>query len=182
MGERKRTMRASLVRAMTNRVRTAAHPRPGMTLRSPMMAQQYRFNQQAAMESHKFDDLDAHRRRLIYRSKQRGWLELGIMLGEWSSANLARMTPTELEEYENILDLENPDLFKWLTLQEPVPDDLQGPVFAQLINHMNDDKMSMAAAETRTTEEWSSRKWWTEEISDEMKENQAKRDAARAEG
>merc|ERR1711959_41589 len=66
-------------------------------------------SQQGAAESHKFDPLDAHRRRLIYRSKQRGWLELDIIMGDWSSNNLAAMTK------------ENPDMFKWLTGQIPVP-------------------------------------------------------------
>ena len=42
-----------------------------------------RWNQQAAAESHLFDDNDALRRRLLYRSKQRGWLEMDIMLGGW---------------------------------------------------------------------------------------------------
>ena len=45
-----------------------------------------RWNQQAAAESHIFDDHDALRRRLLYRSKQRGWLEMDIMLGNWVRA------------------------------------------------------------------------------------------------
>ena len=46
-----------------------------------------RWNQQAPAESHIFDEHDAHRRRLLYRSKQRGWLEMDIMLGNWVRAN-----------------------------------------------------------------------------------------------
>ena len=42
-----------------------------------------RWNQQAPAESHIFDENDALRRRLLYRSKQRGWLEMDIMLGGW---------------------------------------------------------------------------------------------------
>merc|ERR1711998_735015 len=91
------------------------------------------------------------RRRLIYRSKQRGWLELDIVLGGWSEANLKRMNSEELDEFQNILDLENPDLFKWLTLQEPVPEELQGPVFAQLLEHVNQE-LDIADDATRTTE------------------------------
>merc|ERR1712046_432068 len=83
-------------------------------------------SQQASMNSHQFDAIDAHRRRLIYRSKQRGWLELDILLGDWSSANLKDMNEPQLQEFENILDLENPDLFKWLTGQQGLPEELDG--------------------------------------------------------
>merc|ERR1711908_176261 len=122
------------------------------------------------MESHKFDVTDAIRRRLIYRSKQRGWLELDIMLGDWSSENLKNMGPEELSEYEALLDQENPDLFKWLTGQLEAPEELQGPVFQQLMQHVSSTMLSSAAGSTRTAEEWSSRKWWTEEITEEMRE------------
>ena len=47
---------------------------------------QVRCNQQASAESHLFDEHDALRRRLLYRSKQRGWLEMDIMLGGWVRA------------------------------------------------------------------------------------------------
>ena len=47
------------------------------------LVSQRRWNQQAVAESHIFDDNDHLRRRLLYRSKQRGWLEMDIMLGNW---------------------------------------------------------------------------------------------------
>merc|ERR1712070_375806 len=96
-------------------------------------------SQQAAMESHKFEETDAIRRRLIYRSKQRGWLELDIMLGDWSSENLKNLGEKELKEYEALLDQENPDLFKWLTGQLEAPEEIQGPVFKQLMQHVSDN-------------------------------------------
>eukprot|EP00965_Chrysotila_dentata_P075546 2495192-Pleurochrysis_carterae.AAC.1 len=68
-----------------------------------------RFNQQGAAASHQFDDnneLDRIRKALLYRSKQRGWLEMDIMLGKW------------------ILEMENPDLYKWFTGQQAVPDEV----------------------------------------------------------
>ena len=50
-----------------------------------------RWNQQASAGSHALDPLDATRRKLLYRSKQRGWLEMDIMLGNWAAANLPRL-------------------------------------------------------------------------------------------
>ena len=37
------------------------------------------------------------RRKLLYRSKQRGWLEMDIMLGNWAAANLPRLQEAELQ-------------------------------------------------------------------------------------
>jgi len=53
----------------------------------PMLMQQ-RWNQQAPAQSHIFADDDALRRQLLYRSKQRGWLEMDIMLGDWVRGRL----------------------------------------------------------------------------------------------
>ena len=43
------------------------------------------------------DPLDATRRKLLYRSKQRRWLEMDIMLGNWATANLPRLQEAELQ-------------------------------------------------------------------------------------
>ena len=53
--------------------------------------------QQASAGSHALDPLDATRRKLLYRSKQRGWLEMDIMLGNWAAANLPRLQEAELQ-------------------------------------------------------------------------------------
>merc|ERR1712087_625206 len=70
-----------------------------------------RWNQQASAESHKFDETDGVRRRLLYRSKQRGWLEMDIMLGNWAAQNLSSLDKGQLAEFSEVLDMENPDLF-----------------------------------------------------------------------
>ena len=65
---------------------TIAHrASPSVSSAAPLVAAR-RWNQQAAAESHLFDEHDGLRRRLLYRSKQRGWLEMDIMLGNWVRA------------------------------------------------------------------------------------------------
>ena len=65
------------------------------------------------------------RRRLLYRSQQRGWLELDLVMGQWAQENLSSLNDELLKEYSELLDEENPDLFKWFTGQLKAPDRVQ---------------------------------------------------------
>jgi succinate dehydrogenase assembly factor 2 len=67
---------------------------------------------------------DLRRKRLLYRSKQRGWLEVDLLLGTWASENLNRLTTAELDEYERFVNLETIDIYNIITLRVPVPPEL----------------------------------------------------------
>lgn len=51
---------------------------------------------------------------MLYRCRQRGLLELDLIIGVWAEENIAKLNAEELDELERIIDLENPDLLKWL--------------------------------------------------------------------
>ncbi|KAE8710633.1 Succinate dehydrogenase assembly factor 2 [Hibiscus syriacus] len=53
--------------------------------------------------------------RLLYRSKQRGVLELDLVLGKWVEQHIHSMEENGIKDLIHVLDLENPDLWKWLT-------------------------------------------------------------------
>jgi len=59
--------------------------------------------------------------KLIYRAKQRGFLELDILIGTWAECNLSSRSQGFWAEFSEILDEENPELFRWLTCQEQPP-------------------------------------------------------------
>jgi hypothetical protein len=42
------------------------------------------------------------RKRMIYRSKQRGWLEVDILLGKWATEHVPSLTLSELDEYDAV--------------------------------------------------------------------------------
>ena len=86
----------------------------------------------------------AHRKRLIYRSKQRGWLEMDIMLGNWAAANLQQLEEPELAEFQAVIDMENPDLYKYLTGQEAVPDEVENALLRTLCKDLREQVAAKA--------------------------------------
>jgi succinate dehydrogenase assembly factor 2 len=66
---------------------------------------------------------DIRRKRLIYRSKQRGWLEVDLLLGTWASEHVPRLEAEELDEFEAFVNLETIDIYNIITLRtDQVPE------------------------------------------------------------
>lgn len=72
------------------------------------------------------DKDDVRRKRLIYRSKQRGWLEVDLLLGSWAAQHVRELTETELDEYEKLLNQETIDIFNIINGQMDPPPELVG--------------------------------------------------------
>lgn len=60
------------------------------------------------------EDLDARRRRAVYRASHRGTKEMDFLLGRYAKANLTEMSETELSAFEKFLALPDPDLQSWI--------------------------------------------------------------------
>ena len=64
-------------------------------------------------------------KRLMYHARQRGWLELDLIVGNWAEANRQALVDDDSlrADFEALLGVENPDLFKYLTGQLQPPEE-----------------------------------------------------------
>ena len=72
-------------------------------------------------------ELEIRRKRLIYRSKQRGWLEVDVLLGTWACEHVPSLADEELDQFEDFLNMETIDIYNVITLRLDVPEDMKRP-------------------------------------------------------
>lgn len=81
-------------------------------------------------------DISVRQRRIIYRSKQRGWLELDILLGSWAAKNVPFITDLRhIEMIESLLQADTPDVLKWAMAQKTPPPAFQNDVMRSIQAH-----------------------------------------------
>ena len=81
---------------------------------------------------------DSHlllKRKLLYRSCNRGCKENDLLLGGFVANNINNLATHELKSLCNLLDKEDNDIFAWITEQKPIPDTLQNSLMTKVINH-----------------------------------------------
>ena len=52
-----------------------------------------------------------YRKKLLYRSKQRGWLEVDLILGSWATDNISKLSYLELKNYEKFLNKDTTEIY-----------------------------------------------------------------------
>jgi succinate dehydrogenase assembly factor 2 len=70
-------------------------------------------------------DLESRKKRLIYRSKQRGWLEVDLLLGTWAYQFVPNLTEEELDQFEDFVNMETIDIYNVITLRLDVPEEMK---------------------------------------------------------
>jgi antitoxin CptB len=79
-------------------------------------------------------DLSNRRKRLVYRSAYTGTKETDLLLGYFAEQNIATLTEEQLDEYEKLLEIEDPRLYKWITGMEKAPKEFQSNVLNLIKN------------------------------------------------
>jgi antitoxin CptB len=64
---------------------------------------------------------DPRRKRLLFRSWHRGTREADLILGSFAEQHLAGFDEAQLDRYEALLEMSDPDLFDWITGRAPPP-------------------------------------------------------------
>ncbi|WGD31326.1 succinate dehydrogenase assembly factor 2 [Ancylobacter sp. WKF20] len=65
--------------------------------------------------------LDACRRRILYRSWHRGTREMDLLMGRFADAMIGVMSEEEVAAFEELIEVEDPDLFGWINSGVPDP-------------------------------------------------------------
>jgi succinate dehydrogenase flavin-adding protein (antitoxin of CptAB toxin-antitoxin module) len=77
------------------------------------------FSIEAAMDDAERDLV--RRKRMIYRSKQRGWLEADLLMGSWAVENVPKLSEAELDEYDILLKEETIDIYNYISGKDALP-------------------------------------------------------------
>jgi succinate dehydrogenase assembly factor 2 len=88
--------------------------------------------------------LAVRRKRLAYRSKQRGWLEVDLLMGSFADAHLGALDAPGLDAYEAILNRETLDLYNLITGKDAAPVELRGPVLDSIKAHVASSPLGRA--------------------------------------
>jgi antitoxin CptB len=76
--------------------------------------------------------LDPRRKRLLYRSWHRGTREMDLIVGRFADAHLQTLVEAELDDFERLIDVPDPDLYAALTGARPSPEAEQNALFAKM--------------------------------------------------
>jgi len=78
------------------------------------------------------EGLDIRRRKLLFRSWHRGMREMDLVMGRFADVVIADLTDAELDQFEALSDLPDPDLYAWIVGDAEVPPDVDTPLFRKL--------------------------------------------------
>lgn len=81
------------------------------------------------------ETIENKRKRLIFRSDHRGTKEMDLLLGSFAKKHVPSMSEEELEQFDEILKENDPNLYNWITGKEPEPENVQSPLFDKIKNH-----------------------------------------------
>lgn len=67
------------------------------------------------------DNISIKRKQLGFRSWHRGTREVDLLLGRFADAHMAGLDAGQLADYDRFLNNSDPDIFNWVSGQEPLP-------------------------------------------------------------
>jgi len=76
--------------------------------------------------------LDERRRKLLFRAWHRGIREMDLVMGRFADAEIGELSNAELDMFEQLIELPDPDLLAWVTGARPVPAEYDTVLFRRM--------------------------------------------------
>ncbi len=83
------------------------------------------------------DDLDKQRKRLHFRSVRRGTKESDLVIGGFAEANLSHMDARQLDQFETLLERNDPEVLSWIVGLADPPTEFDNEVLDALRHFKN---------------------------------------------
>lgn len=80
------------------------------------------------------EETNVRLKRLLFRSWHRGTREMDLLLGNFARRYLESFTEDQLDRFEVLIELSDPELFAWISGLESVPPGLDNDVMSLLKN------------------------------------------------
>jgi antitoxin CptB len=77
-------------------------------------------------------DLDPRRRRILFRAWHRGIREMDLIMGRFADAAIDAMSDAELDDFEQLIEVPDRDLFSWITGEDETPSNYDTAVFRRI--------------------------------------------------
>lgn len=76
--------------------------------------------------------LDERRRKILFRAWRRGMREMDLIMGQFADMNLPTMSEAEVDEFERLMEMPDPEVLTWITGEAPTPPEYDTPLFARV--------------------------------------------------
>ena len=76
--------------------------------------------------------LDARRRRILFRAWHRGMREMDLIMGRFADAAIHELSDAELDEFEDLMQAPDPEVYRWIAGDEPPPAAYDRPLLRRL--------------------------------------------------
>jgi antitoxin CptB len=78
------------------------------------------------------EGLDQRRRRLLFRAWHRGMREVDLITGRFADAHIGSLSEAEVDEFERLMDVPEPDLLNWVMGAADTPAEYDTTLFRRL--------------------------------------------------
>jgi antitoxin CptB len=82
--------------------------------------------------THSSQELDARRRKLLFRAWHRGMRELDLIMGRFAESAIEQLTADELIDFEQLMEVPDRELLAWVTGEADVRANFDTALFRRL--------------------------------------------------